>query len=97
MFSNITIVPCYDYSKMPSNQHTDTELYFKEWLTYIRDKGYLDDELPIIAKIQPGYRGVTIGYSSKDITYACFLTLIYGENSIRLFGYSNGNWFYTAK
>lgn len=84
------------WSDLPS-QSTNDETYFKEWMDYLDNIHFFDDEGKVfIGRANPNLTVFVMGYtygSGNAKTWSAFRYFT-PNAGIGRFGYNNGNWYY---
>lgn len=81
---------------LPSQSIND-EIYFKEWIQYMYDKGLLKPLKILNSIVSPNTYGIVIGMCYADpLRYCSFLYMSATTAATLRFGYFDYNWFFTT-
>lgn len=94
-FQKLYSVPYLSYESLGGS--TDSETYFKAWISHIFNNYKYVLGNPIVAKVNPNSDGICIGliYNSLLLDYASFIYIPIDYNSkIYKFGYNDKTWYF---
>ena len=94
--SNLDNQPIFLPYVIPSQSIND-EIYFKEWIQYMYDKGLLKPYKILNGVVSPNTYGIVIGMCYPEpLRYCSFLYMPATSTTMIRFGYSDYSWFFTT-
>ena len=89
----VRYLPYVRYQDLPS-QSTDDNVYFKEWIDWMYDHDYFDNEYNVyIGQANPNYKVMFWGFAYADVYQWSLFYYIKPGNPLYKFGYRNSVWF----